>query len=222
MLLLLLAERDVMNVAALSLYVGGLVVVFGLRSWIHARRTGDSGFRGISGAPGSLQWWAGVLFVVALTLGLMAPTLAVMDLSRTPDGPLADALGVTGLVIALIGFAGVLAAQSGMGASWRIGVDETELTGLVTAGAFAVARNPVFTAMLAAQTGVTLMVPTPVSIAALLCLLAAVELQVRLIEEPHLAHAHGADYHRYAARVGRFLPGIGRRPLVHQSTGAKP
>ena len=44
----------VMSAAALWFYIGGLIVTFGLRTWIHARRTGDTGFRGISGRPGSL------------------------------------------------------------------------------------------------------------------------------------------------------------------------
>jgi protein-S-isoprenylcysteine O-methyltransferase Ste14 len=36
-----------------------------------------------------------------------------------------------------------------------------------------------------------------------------VSLQVRL-EEDHLLRLHGGAYQRYAARVGRFLPGVGR------------
>lgn len=39
---------------ALALYLLGLVAAFGVRSWVHRRRTGSSGFHGISGAPGSL------------------------------------------------------------------------------------------------------------------------------------------------------------------------
>jgi protein-S-isoprenylcysteine O-methyltransferase Ste14 len=35
-----------------------------------------------------------------------------------------------------------------MGASWRIGVDPSERTDLVTGGAFALVRNPIFSAML--------------------------------------------------------------------------
>ncbi|GAA4756230.1 isoprenylcysteine carboxylmethyltransferase family protein [Modestobacter marinus] len=208
-----------MSAAALWFYIGGLIVTFGLRTWIHARRTGDTGFRGISGTPGSLRWWAGVLFVFALLLGLTAPTLAVMGATATPDGPLADVLGRAGLVIAGIGFVGVLAAQSGMGTSWRIGVDETERTSLVTDGPFGIVRNPVFTFMLTAQAGLTLAVPTLVSGAALLCLLLAVELQVRLIEEPHLLHLHGDAYRHFAAHTGRLFPRIGYTPLAAQTTG---
>ena len=36
------------------------------------------------------------------------------------------------------------------------------------------------------------------------------ELQVRAVEEPYLLRTHGDAYRAYAARVGRFLPGVGR------------
>jgi hypothetical protein len=41
---------------------------------------------------------------------------------------------VLGLVVALAVFAATLAAQTGMGASWRIGVDPSERPKLVTSG----------------------------------------------------------------------------------------
>ena len=97
-----------------------------------------------------------------------------------------------------------------MGASWRIGVDATERTDLVTTGLFAVVRNPIFSAMLMAMIGIVLMVPTPVSAAALVCLFVAVEIQVRFVEEPYLNRTHRRSYVDYTAKVGRFLPGIGR------------
>ena len=196
-----------MTVAALVLYVVALVVLFGVRSWIQLRRTGSTGFVGISGTPADAGWWGGVLFAAAMVLGLAGPVLAVADVV-TADPPLA--VQVAGLVLALAGFAATLAAQTGMGASWRIGVDPAERTELVTGGVFAHVRNPIFTAMVAGQAGVVLMVPTWISIVALLALVAAVELQVRAVEEPYLRAVHGAAYDRYAARAGRFLPGIGK------------
>jgi protein-S-isoprenylcysteine O-methyltransferase Ste14 len=30
------------------------------------------------------------------------------------------------------------------------------------------------------------------------------------VEEPYLVRSHGDEYRRYASRVGRFLPGVGR------------
>ena len=209
-----------MIVAALVLYLVGLTVVFGLRTWLRVRRTGSSGFYGISGSPGSLRWWAGALFVLALLLGVAAPALAVAGATRPPQQLATPGMAWLGLVIALFGFVGVLAAQTGMGASWRIGVQETERTDLVTGGLFAVVRNPIATAMAITQAGMTLMVPTVPSVAALVCLLAAVHLQVRLIEEPYLAAVHGESYHRYAATTGRFVPGVGLLRSTTAGAGA--
>jgi protein-S-isoprenylcysteine O-methyltransferase Ste14 len=195
-----------MTVVALVLYLGALVVLFGVRSWVQHRRTGSAGFHGISGTPADAGWWGGVLFVAAMVLGLAGPLLAVTDV--VPASPPA-AVQVAGLLVALAGFAATLAAQTGMGASWRIGVDPGERTALVTTGIFAHVRNPIFTAMVAAQLGVVLMVPTWVSVLALVALGLAVQLQVRAVEEPYLRSVHGAAYDGYAAGTGRFLPGVG-------------
>lgn len=48
-----------MTAAALTLFAVYLTVGFGLRTWLQWRRTGDTGFRGLSGRPGSAPWWAG-------------------------------------------------------------------------------------------------------------------------------------------------------------------
>ena len=204
---------------ALVLYLTGLVAAFGVRSWVHRRRTGSSGFHGISGAPGSQSWWAGVLFVLALVLGVAAPVLDLTGALPAPHAALTDAAALVGLVLLVLGSAAVLAGQAGMGTSWRIGVDEHERTDLVTTGVFGVVRNPIFTAMVITQTGLALAVPTAVSGAALACLIVAVELQVRVLEEPHLHRIHGAAYQAYAARTGRFLPHIGR--LRHEAHPAQ-
>jgi protein-S-isoprenylcysteine O-methyltransferase Ste14 len=196
-----------MTVAALALYVAALVVLFGVRSLVQFRRTGSTGFRGISGTPAEPEWWGGVLFVVAVVAGLAGPALAVAGV--TPVDPPAG-VQVLGLLVAGAGFAATLAGQTGMGASWRIGVDPAERTDLVTTGVFAHVRNPIFTAMVTAQAGMVAMVPTWVSVAALAALVAAVQLQVRTAEEPYLRAAHGDVYAAYAARAGRFLPGVGR------------
>ncbi|WP_432489671.1 methyltransferase family protein [Kineococcus sp. SYSU DK018] len=195
---------------ALGLYVAGLLVVFGVRTGLHRRRTGSSGFHGISGPRGSLSWWAGISFVAALLLQLLAALLAALDVVPAPAGWMARTVGVAGVVLAVAGLAGTVAAQAAMGASWRIGVDEAERTDLVTGGVFARVRNPIFTAMLTAQLGVALMVPTALSLAAVALLVLAVQVQVRRIEEPYLLRTHGQDYRTYAAHTGRFLPALGR------------
>lgn len=93
--------------------------------------------------------------------------------------------------------------------SWRIGVDSSERTQLVTDRVFAIVRNPIFTGMVLAWVGLALIEPNVLSLVALVTLLAGVELQVR-VEVPYLLTAHSLAYRRYAARTGRFVPRLGR------------
>lgn len=199
-----------MAVVALACFALYLLLAFGLRTLVQLRTTGSSGFKGVGGRPGSLEWTAGMLFVVALAVGAAAPALAmanVVEPIRALDETPVHAIGVA---LFVVGLAATLAAQMSMGASWRIGVDESERTELVTTGAFELARNPIFAAMIPASLGLALMVPSFVAIAGVVALVVALEMQVRLVEEPYLLRVHGDRYASYAARVGRFAPGVGR------------
>ncbi len=97
-----------------------------------------------------------------------------------------------------------------MGASWRVGVDEAEKTELVTGGPFALVRNPIFSATVPAFAGLALLMPNVAALAGVAALVVALQIQVRLVEEPYLLRAHGERYAEYASRVGRFVPGVGR------------
>lgn len=98
-------------------------------------------------------------------------------------------------------------AQANMGASFRIGIDDRP-TGLITAGLFRWIRNPIFSGLLLALLGVTLILPCAWTVMGYVTVALMVAVQVRL-EEQHLLRLHGATYARYAARVGRFFPGLG-------------
>jgi protein-S-isoprenylcysteine O-methyltransferase Ste14 len=195
---------------ALAGYALFLLLAFGLRTALHYRRTGSTGFVGIGGRPGSLEWWGGVLFVVALVAGAAAAILqlygGVVPL-RALERPW---LRAAGLGLYLLGVTGTLWAQLSMGDSWRIGVDDGARTALVRSGPFRWVRNPIFTAMAAATLGLMLIIPNVFSALAVTALVVALEIQVRYVEEPYLLKAHGDDYRRYAAGAGRFLPGVGR------------
>lgn len=199
-----------MATLALALYAVYLLLAFGLRTLIQLRRTGSTGFHGIGGRPGSAEWIAGVGFTLALLLGAAAPVLALLDLVEPIAALDGTALHLVGLILALAGIAATFYAQVAMGSSWRIGVDPDERTALVTSGPFGLVRNPIFAAMLPTALGLTLLVPSWVAILGFLGLVVALELQVRVIEEPYLRQVHGVSYAAYAARVGRFVPGVGR------------
>src|SRR5690606_14716981 len=120
-------------------------------------------------------------------------------------GPLRVGLGA---VLFGLGFVVTVLAQLHMGDAWRIGVQDGGRTELRTTGSFAWCRNPIFTGMLLAALGMVAWIP--LAAPAWLALWLGLELQVRVVEEPHLSRIHGARYQAYAARTGRFLPGVGR------------
>ena len=177
--------------------------VFGLRSLWQWRKTGKTGFAGVRPGAGILERSAA---------GLMTLTLLLAPIALWFGAPLWKESEWLGLGLAAAGIVLTLIAQLQMGASWRIGVDDSERTDLVTAGVFAWVRNPIFSAMLLASFGLALAVPTALALVLPLLLLLALELQVRLVEEPYLERTHGARYRAWATRTGRFLPRRGRFP----------
>ena len=198
-----------MAVLALVLIAVWLLLVAGLRTLIQVRRTGEASAPRLRDRPGSPQWWARLLSGVGFACAVAAPLaeLAGLDpiplLDRTP-------VRVAGAVLAVLGIAATLAAQLAMGSSWRPDVDPAARTALVTSGPFRLVRNPIFTATAATATGLALLVPNLLAAAMLVAFLAALELRVRMVEEPYLHRVHGNAYAKYAARTGRFLPWIGR------------
>jgi protein-S-isoprenylcysteine O-methyltransferase Ste14/protein-L-isoaspartate O-methyltransferase len=196
---------------AFAAYVVFLLIAFGLRSAIHWRRTGRTGFVRPSAFMHGAERLVAVLFVAALVGAGAAPLLQLAGavapaaaLDRPPVHGFGLALGLGGMALTLW-------AQLGMGDSWRVGVDAAERTALVTTGPFAIVRNPIYSAMLLATVGLALLTPNVVALGAAGALLVGLEIQVRHVEEPYLERMHGDAYRRYLSAVGRFVPGLGRR-----------
>ena len=193
---------------ALALWLVYFAVALVYRVASHRHRTGATGLAMLRTRVGSLQWAGETASVLALALGAAAPALArTVEPVAALDHALVQAAGVVVFVLSL---ALIAASQATMGESWRIGVDEQERTELVTGGPFAHVRNPIFTGLVAALAGNALMVPSVLALAALLLMVVSVEVQARLVEEPHLRRTHGDAYAAYARRAGRFVPGVGR------------
>jgi protein-S-isoprenylcysteine O-methyltransferase Ste14 len=115
-----------------------------------------------------------------------------------------------GAILMFGGIALMLAAQLNLGASWRIGVKDGERPGLVTTGLYRFCRNPIFLALRTYLIGYACLLPTPLSLALLIGEYLGSRLQVA-VEEDYLARAYGDAYRDYASRVGRYVPGIGKR-----------
>jgi protein-S-isoprenylcysteine O-methyltransferase Ste14 len=198
-----------MAVAALILYGVSLFLTFGVRIVVQLRRTGSTGVYGLAPEAPPVELLAGTTFIAGLALGALAPILVLLDVLE-PIAALDGAVGhAVGLVLASVGIVLTFLAQLAMGDAWRIGVDPEERTELVTDGPFGLVRNPIYSAMIPTVLGLVLLVPNIAALAAITSLVVGLELQVRMVEEPHLLRTHGREYAQYAARVGRFLPGIG-------------
>jgi protein-S-isoprenylcysteine O-methyltransferase Ste14 len=153
--------------------------------------------------------------VIGALLGLFLAGLAVWSLlcamlepGRLGIWQLAAGWHATGWLLFLGGLVITLVAQSQMGASWRVGIDDRP-TQLVTGGLFALSRNPIFLGMFLSLAAVVLITPAPWTVAGFAIAVVLISLQVRL-EERNLVRMHGPEYATYAARVGRFVPWLGR------------
>jgi len=96
-----------------------------------------------------------------------------------------------------------------LGRNWSGNVRIAEEHKLVRSGPYRLVRHPIYTAMLIFDFGIALVTPNFVTIAGLVLAIAALELQVRRVEEPYLLGKHGPAYRSYTANVGRFIPGVG-------------
>lgn len=203
-----------MGLLALIFLAAYVTVTLGLRALIQYRLTGSTGIHGVGGKPWSAEGTAAALIVLAALGAFAAPVLDFIGIVAPIAG--LDAIGVraVGFVLYALGFTLTFIAQMTMGRSWRVGVAHGEVTELVVRGVFRFVRNPIFAAMMVTSAGVTLLIPNVVAVGSFIALVAALEFQVRFVEEPHLLRVHGAAYAHYAAAVGRFVPYLGklRRP----------
>jgi protein-S-isoprenylcysteine O-methyltransferase Ste14 len=173
-----------MRIVGLVLVIAWVVIVSVVPAVVRAR-AGDAVPSLHQDAQGSPGWWARVLGFVGFVLAVAAPLAARAGLP--PLEPL-DRLAVqlVGIALVVVGIPAILGAQ------------------------FAIVRNPVLSCMFIVPVGLALINPNVVSLAMLIAVAASVQVQVRLVEEPYLLCVHGDAYRAYAARTGRFVPGVGR------------
>jgi protein-S-isoprenylcysteine O-methyltransferase Ste14 len=171
-------------------------------------RTGRTGLV-VSNAADAFQ---PVVKTALASLVAGAVALAVLHVALGPE-----AVGVWavpgwmlfgGLVTAALGTAVMIVAQAQMRDSWRIGID-TAPTALVTSGLYGYVRNPIYAGLFIALAGSVAVAPSPWSVMGALAIAQTIALQVRA-EEQHLLAQHRDAFRRYAAQVGRFVPGIGK------------
>jgi protein-S-isoprenylcysteine O-methyltransferase Ste14 len=192
---------------ALALLITYGALALALRILIQYLRTGSPGFGDLSRGAGPAELSGGALLVAGVGLSALGTRIDPAEGLETFLGGRGHAVGV---VMAAAGILVTFGSQLSMGDAWRIGVGSGDRTELVTGGPFSVVRNPIYSGMIPFFAGIALLVPNALTIAGAALVLLALELQTRLVEEPHLMGTHGQEYADYAARVGRFVPSVGR------------
>jgi protein-S-isoprenylcysteine O-methyltransferase Ste14 len=129
-----------------------------------------------------------------------------LDLVLTPlfDSP---ALQFVSLLIALTAFILTWICWQRMGKSWRMGIDPTEKTSLITTGPYARIRHPIYALSSVLMLVTALAIPSPLMLLVAATHLSLLQLEARR-EEKYLVTAHGEVYIAYLSRTGRFLPKI--------------
>jgi protein-S-isoprenylcysteine O-methyltransferase Ste14 len=116
-------------------------------------------------------------------------------------------MDISGALVGVLGLSLCLVAQTTMGSSWRVGIDNENQTLLVTNGIFRWTRNPTYLGLFIMNFGVWLIWPTAFVATYALVFFVVMEIQVRC-EEEYLLKIHGDDYASYSKETRRYLPWI--------------
>lgn len=109
-----------------------------------------------------------------------------------------------GVVLCALGLLLFLYSIISFGKSFRVGIDEETPGELITTGAFAISRNPIYTAFGIVLIGVFLILPNWILLLYVFAGFWLFNRQVRL-EEESLRKIYGEQYEEYCRRVRRYL-----------------
>ncbi|MDR1159818.1 MAG: isoprenylcysteine carboxylmethyltransferase family protein [Syntrophomonadaceae bacterium] len=146
-----------------------------------------------------------IIFIPALPLWTAQTASTALGGALIPAPPLWDA-GVTGwvgVILCAAGLALFVSALISFGNAWRVGIDEAG-SRLVTSGAFAISRNPIFLFMDIYFFGTFLVYPTLFFM--LFFVFAALGIHMQILnEEKSLLSRFGSEYVEYRQKVRRYF-----------------
>ena len=183
----------------------GFAVIF--RNFVVAKRTGVNAFKlnQKTGAESITGWYFKFLPLVSILVFILYSFLPNLYQSIGPiDLMNHAAIQWMGIGIMVVSLVWVLAAQSQMGASWRIGIDHETKTEFVQKGLFKYSRNPIFIGVIFISLGFFLLLPNPITLTILALDIALIQIQVAL-EEEYLVKQHGESYSEYCQNIRRWL-----------------
>ena len=161
------------------------------------------GRRAAAGAHGRRTRWVG-LATLAWAAAFVGYAFSPSFRASAAGMPLLSVPPIAGWITGMLGLVGMLAAQAGMGAAFRVGLDESETPSLVTTGLHRVSRNPVYVFSVLYLVGVSLWAPCAAVLVGL-CAIAAGIHGLALEEERFLAATLGPEFEAYRRRVRRYL-----------------
>ena len=145
---------------------------------------------------------------VALVSAQFVLLLALAFLPHSTLWPVSPGVVVIAILLALAGAVIAVLGVLGLGPALTASPIPREHAPLVTVGVYGLVRSPIYTGLMTGGLGLALIGASVWHIAAWLALVLLLAGKARW-EERMLVSEH-PDYAVYGARVGRFLPGIGR------------
>jgi protein-S-isoprenylcysteine O-methyltransferase Ste14 len=188
-----------------SLHLVAGQVVAGL---VYRARFGGSplvlyGRAAAAGEHGRRTRWVG-LATVAWAAAFIASAFSPSFRASVVGVPLLHVHPLAGWIVGMIGLVGMLAAQLGMGAAFRVGLDASEAPTLVTTGLHRFSRNPVYLFSVVYLAGVSLWAPCSAVLVGLVAIALGIHGLV-LVEERFLATTLGPAFAAYRQRARRYL-----------------
>jgi protein-S-isoprenylcysteine O-methyltransferase Ste14 len=190
--------------------VFGAAVIYWAGVWFQSRRirrrTGRSANSRPHGTKETLLW-AGWFMVVASWLAL--PILATVrfpipGLTLMP-GLVYPLTSVLGILVIGAGYLGTLWCYIAMGNAWRMGINRTEKTDLVSRGPYRCVRHPIYLFQVMMVAAILLLLPSLWACLILVIHIICVRIKAG-DEEAHLRRLLGTSYQAYCACTGAWLP----------------
>ena len=195
------------KIAALGFVLIYFGLLIGCRSYLLYRRTGINPLRPAvqAGARGLNER---ILGLATLVLPVVALNYAFLEDNYRYLAPIPYLEGAlyknVGLALSAIGLLWTFVAQLQMKDSWRIGIEPTSKTPLITGGLYRYSRNPIYLGLIGAFLGFFLLAPNALSLCFLAIMYSSIALKVRF-EEEFLRQTHGTQFLQYASQVRRWL-----------------
>ena len=190
---------------ALTIFITFLLLAVGGRIAIQYKFTGDHGIRLINPNSSRIAILSSILLLASF---LSVFILTLLDATGILEPQIAPGriMKIAAMALSLTGIALTIFSQYQMGTAWRIGVDESEQTELVTNGLYSLMRNPIYSGVMLFGVGLLLLLPNIYMLLSILIGYLSIEFHVRYVEEPYLLRLHGLKFENYMNKTDRYLP----------------